>query len=237
VAEYRWLRTPPWLASLDVPTTRTVPYPARVLYCLVGLALFGMAIALTVNAGLGLGAWDVLHQGLADRLGLGIGTAAVIVGVAVLVLWVPLRQRPGLGTVLNAVLVGLFLDGWIAVLPEPTNAVGQWASLLGGVALFGVASGCYLGAGLGAGPRDGLMTGLAARGWRIGIARTAVEVGALGGGWLLGGSVGVGTLVVTFGVGPSVSLWFDRLRLPGVPRPAAHGHGPEQPISTGSGPA
>ncbi|MFM7535224.1 MAG: YczE/YyaS/YitT family protein [Acidimicrobiales bacterium] len=201
------------------PTARTVPMPARVAYCVLGLVLFGLAIALTVAADLGLGAWDVLHQGLAERIGLPIGTAAILVGLAVLLLWIPLRQRPGLGTLLNAVLVGLFLDLWLLVLPDDLPVPARGAELVAGIALFGVASGCYLGAGLGAGPRDGLMTGLAARGWPVARARTMVEVLTLGVGWLLGGSVGVGTIAITFGLGPSVALWYDRLRLPGVPTP------------------
>ena len=153
-------------------------------------------------AGLGLDPWDVLHQGLSRRLGLGVGTWGIIVGGAVLLLWIPLRLRPGLGTLSNVVVVGAVIDLILATVPAPHGIAIRIVLLLGGVFLNGVATGAYIGAGLGPGPRDGLMTGWAARGHSIRTVRTAIEVSVLAVGWVLGGTVGVGTVVYALAIGP-----------------------------------
>jgi uncharacterized membrane protein YczE len=156
-----------------------------------------------VLAGLGLDPWDVLHQGLSRSFGLGIGTWVIIVSAVVLALWWPLRQRPGFGTLSNALLVGLVMDVVLA-LAHPPHAPGVRAALLvGGVLLNGVATGAYIGAGLGAGPRDGLTLGLCARtGASIRLVRTAIEVSVLVVGWRLGGTVGIGTVAYALAIGP-----------------------------------
>jgi uncharacterized membrane protein YczE len=173
---------------------------------LVGLVLCGVGIGAMVAADLGLGPWDVLHQGLSRRTGVSIGLVLISVGVVVMLLWWPLRQRPGLGTVLNAALVGLVVDLTLVWLDTPDTLAARWALLLGGTVAFGVGSGAYIGAGLGPGPRDGVMTGLARRGWPVGAARTGIELSALAIGWLLGGTVGVGTVVFALGIGPLVHV-------------------------------
>jgi uncharacterized membrane protein YczE len=167
-----------------------------------GLVLYGVSASLLVLAGLGLDPWDVFHQGLSRTFGLAIGTWAIIVGVVVLLLWIPLRQRPGIGTVSNVVLVGLTMNVVLGHVHAPHAMVARVACLLCGVFLNGVATGAYIGAGLGPGPRDGLMTGLAARGHSIRIVRTGLEVTVLVSGWLLGGTVGVGTVLYALSIGP-----------------------------------
>jgi uncharacterized membrane protein YczE len=153
-------------------------------------------------AGLGVDPWDVLHQGLARRTGVPTGTWAIIVGAAVLLLWIPLRQRPGLGTLCNVVLIGAVIDGVLATVTPPHSLAVRAAVMVSGVALNGVATGLYIGAGLGPGPRDGLMTGYAARGHSLRLVRTCIEVTVLLVGWLLGGTVGVGTLLYAACIGP-----------------------------------
>ncbi len=172
-----------------------------------------------VRAGLGLGPWDVLHQGLSMRTGLPIGTLVILVGFVVLLGWVPLRQRLGVGTVCNALLIGLVIDAVLAVVSEPHGQATRWLFLLSGLGLVGLGSGLYIGAGLGPGPRDGLMTGLAARGYSLRIVRTLIELSALAAGWALGGTVGVGTLVFALGIGPLVQMFLGRLTIP-APIPA-----------------
>jgi uncharacterized membrane protein YczE len=190
--------------------------PARLAACLLGIVLLALGIALTVRADLGLSPWDVLHQGLSDRTGIPMGTVTIAVGAVVLLAWIPLRQRPGLGTVLNVIAVGLVLDVFLAVLPDTGNLLARWALLLLGLALMGTATGLYIGSGLGAGPRDGLMMGFSARGISVRVARTALELTVLGVGFLLGGRVGIGTVVLALGIGPVVHLSLERLAL--VPR-------------------
>lgn len=153
-------------------------------------------------AGLGVDPWDVLHQGLSRRLGLGVGTWVVIVGALVLLLWIPLRQRPGLGTVSNVVVVGLVIDAVLAAVPPVHGLGARVVVMCAGVFLNGVATGAYIGAGLGPGPRDGVMMGLAARGHSIRGARTCIELTVLISGWFLGGTVGIGTVVYALGIGP-----------------------------------
>jgi len=167
-----------------------------------GLLLYGTSSSLLVLAGLGLDPWDVFHQGLSRTFGLAIGTWAILVGVAVLVLWIPLRQLPGIGTLSNVVLVGATMDLVLGHVHAPHTMSLRVACLVGGVFLNGVATGAYIGAGLGPGPRDGLMTGLAARGHSIRVVRTGIEVTILATGWLLGGTVGVGTVLYALSIGP-----------------------------------
>lgn len=186
---------------------RTVTDVSAKLWSLYGgLLAFGAGLALMLRADLGLGPWDVLHQALADRLGLPIGW--VVNGVAVLVMlaWIPLRVRPGLGTVSNVVVVGLAVDGALRVLPEPGPLALRFVFLIAGILVTATATGLYVGAGFGPGPRDGLMTGLARRGIPIRVARTGIELGALGLGLALGGSVGIGTVLFTLTIGPLVQL-------------------------------
>ena len=179
-----------------------------------GLVLFGVGIALMVRADLGLAPWDVLHQGVADRTGIPIGQVTILTGAAVLLLWVPLRERPGLGTLANVLVIGLVEDAALAVIEAPSGMAARIAMLVVGVFLFGPGSGLYIGAGLGPGPRDGLMTGIARRGATVRVARTVVEVAALGIGFALGGTVGVGTVLFTLTVGPNVHWFLERMRLP-----------------------
>jgi uncharacterized membrane protein YczE len=182
----------------------------RLTYLYVGLVLFGLSIALMVESNLGLDPWDVFHQGLAERTGLPIGWIVIGVGAVVLVLWIPLRQRPGIGTVSNVIVVGLALDAALAVLPEPRDLALRSVFLVVGIVLNGVATGLYIGAGLGPGPRDGLMTGLAARGHSIRVMRTAIEISVLALGWLLGGAVGVGTVLYAVSIGPLAHYFIPR---------------------------
>src|SRR5215213_5403296 len=179
----------------------------------------GLGIALMADADLGLGPWDVLHQGLASRTGLTLGALNIVVGVAVLLMWVPLRQRPGIGTVLNVLVIGVVVDLALAVLPEPEHLAVRTGAMLAGVLLMGVGSGLYIGAGLGPGPRDGLMTGVAARGHTVRSVRTALELTVLVLGWALGGTVGVGTVVLAVAIGPLVQASLGWLGLP-APSPA-----------------
>jgi uncharacterized membrane protein YczE len=174
----------------------------RLAQLYAGLVLYGISSSLLVLANLGLDPWDVFHQGLSRTFGLAIGTWAIIVGVVVLLFWIPLRQRPGIGTVSNVILVGLTMDVVLGHVHAPHAIAARIACLVFGVFLNGVATGAYIGAGLGPGPRDGLMTGLAARGHSIRVVRTALEVTVLVIGWLLGGTVGVGTLVYALSIGP-----------------------------------
>jgi uncharacterized membrane protein YczE len=174
----------------------------RLAQLYLGLVLYGISASLLVLAGLGLDPWDVFHQGLSRTFGLAIGTWAIIVGVAVLLLWIPLRQRPGIGTVSNVILVGLTMNVVLGHVHAPHALAARIACLVCGVFLNGVATGAYIGAGLGPGPRDGLMTGLAARGHSIRVVRTGLEVTVLVIGWFLGGTVGVGTLVYALSIGP-----------------------------------
>ncbi len=167
-----------------------------------GLVLYGVSSSLLVLAGLGLDPWDVFHQGLARHTSLAIGTWAILVGVVVLLLWIPLRQRPGIGTLSNVVLVGGTMDLVLGHVHAPHALAVRVACLVCGVFLNGVATGAYIGAGLGPGPRDGLMTGFAARGHSIRVVRTGIEVVVLATGWLLGGTVGVGTVLYALAIGP-----------------------------------
>jgi uncharacterized membrane protein YczE len=175
---------------------------------LAGLMGYGLSMALMVEAGVGLDPWDVFHQGLSNQTGMTIGVASAVVGVAVLLAWIPLRNRPGIGTVANVIVIAVTVDASLAVLPTPTAMPIRIAMMLGAVVLNALSTVLYIGAGLGPGPRDGLMTGLVARtGLSVRLVRTSIEVSVLAVGWLLGGTVGIGTLVYAFGIGPLVQLF------------------------------
>jgi uncharacterized membrane protein YczE len=191
----------------------TSSLPRRLASLYLGLGLFGASVAAMLRANLGVDPWDVLHQGIALRTGVRFGFVVIAVSVAVLLLWVPLRQRPGVGTISNVIVVGLAADGALAILPHPTGLVARFAFLVAGIVANAIATGLYIGAGLGPGPRDGLMTGLAARGHSIRLARTAIEVIVLGAGWLLGGTVGVGTLLYAVSIGPLAQLFIPRFAI------------------------
>ncbi|WP_406288680.1 YitT family protein [Embleya sp. NBC_00896] len=187
--------------------------PNRLLRLALGLVLFGFAIALMIRARLGLDAWNVLHEGIADRTGLSFGTIVIGTAALALLLWIPLRLRPGIGTIANIAVVGLAVDGSLRLLPAPAGLPLRVTLLVGAVVLTAIATGLYIGAGLGPGPRDGLMTGWAARGHSIRLTRTAIEVTVLVVGVLLGGTVGVGTVVFTFAIGPLAHWFLPRLAL------------------------
>ncbi|HLY35340.1 MAG TPA: hypothetical protein VKU35_01345 [Candidatus Limnocylindria bacterium] len=192
-------------AAIGPPRTR------RVSQLYAGLVLYGLSDGMLLLAGLGVDPWDVLHQGLSRRLGLGVGTWVVIVGALVMLLWIPLRNRPGFGTLSNVVVVGLVIDLVLASVPAPHALPVRIVTMASAVVLNGIATGAYIGAGLGPGPRDGLMTGLAARGHSIRLVRTCIELTVLGGGWLLGGTVGIGTVVYALGIGPLAHVFVPRL--------------------------
>jgi uncharacterized membrane protein YczE len=195
--------------------------PRRLVQLYVGLVLYGLAGALQVRSGLGLDPWDVFHQGVAGRVGLAIGTMVIIVGAAVLLLWIPLRQWPGLGTISNVVLIGLSMNWSLALLPGSAPLAVRIAEMLGGIVLCGAATGMYIGASFGPGPRDGLMTGLARRSGRsIRLVRTGIEVTVLAAGWCLGGTVGIGTVLFALAIGPLAQIFLPLFAVPTAP-PAA----------------
>jgi uncharacterized membrane protein YczE len=168
----------------------------------IGLLLYGISQSLLVRSRLGLDPWDVLHQGLARQTGLTIGTWTILVGAAVLLLWIPLRQRPGIGTISNVLLIGVWFDASLRVIPDVHSLGERWAFLLAGIALCGVATGLYIGAAMGPGPRDGLMVGIANRGHSVRVVRTSIELSVLVVGFLLGGTVGIGTALFAIAIGP-----------------------------------
>jgi uncharacterized membrane protein YczE len=198
----------------------------RLIQLFTGLAMYGISLAMFIRAGLGLDPWDVFHQGLANRTGMSIGLVVIIVSFLVLLLWIPLRQWPGFGTLCNAILVGVFADIGLALIPAVSQLFGQVSMLGGAVLLNGIASACYIGARFGPGARDGLMTGLARRtGWSVRLSRTLIEVTVLAIGWVLGGSVGVGTVVYALAIGPLVQLLLPRFMVPAA-LPEAAGAAP-----------
>jgi uncharacterized membrane protein YczE len=182
----------------------------RVTQLMVGLVLFGVGIGLMLQSGLGVPPWDVLHQGLATRMGLTVGVWSIIVSGIVLVGWLPLREPYGIGTILNAIVIGVVIDLSVLVIPRPESLVARVVLLAGGILLIGFASGLYIGANLGPGPRDGLMTGIARRGPSIRLTRTVIEVAALASGWLLGGTFGIGTVAFAVFIGPIVQFFLPR---------------------------
>jgi uncharacterized membrane protein YczE len=187
----------------------------RLLQLYAGLVLYGASMALQIRAGLGLDPWDVFHQGVAEHTGLSFGTVVILTGAIVLLAWIPLRQRPGFGTVSNVFVIGIAVDAALAVLPHAGSTPVAVAMLLSGVGLNGLAGGAYIGAGLGPGPRDGLMTGLVRRtGRSIRLVRTSIEVTVLVAGAALGGTVGIGTVVYAVSIGPIVHAVLPRLTVP-----------------------
>jgi uncharacterized membrane protein YczE len=195
--------------------------PRRLAQLYAGLLAFAFGEAMIVRANLGVMSWDVLHQGLARHLGLTIGQWSVIIGALVLLLWIPLRERPGLGTVSNVVVIGLALDAFLALLSAPTSMPARIALLVAGICVNGVATAAYVGASLGPGPRDGLMTGLVrTTGRPVGLVRTAIEVSVVLVGWLLGGNLALGTVLFVLAIGPLVHVFLPLLTV--GERPAGH---------------
>src|SRR5690554_7701842 len=177
----------------------------RIPQLLIGLFLYGVAIAMMIRAGLGVSPWDVLSQGVSLQTGLAFGLVTNLIGMAVLLLWIPIREKPGIGTVLNVLLIGPSAEFGLWLIPAQTVLWAQILLFSAGLALLAVATGLYIGARFGPGPRDGLMTGIHHRwGWKIWIVRTAIEVTVLSIGWMLGGTVGLGTLAFALLIGPMV---------------------------------
>ena len=198
----------------------------RLLQLYAGLVLFGFSVALVVLSTLGNAPWDVLHQGLSEQIGLGTGTWAILASVVVLALWIPLRQKPGLGTISNAIVVGLVMDATFALVDEPGALGVELAFLLGGVLLNGIATGMYIGANFGPGPRDGLMTGIAARGHSIRAVRTGIELTVLTAGAVLGGTIGPGTVLYALAIGPLAHVF--------LPAFTVRERAPEPALATGT---
>jgi uncharacterized membrane protein YczE len=189
--------------------------PERLVRLLAGLALYGVAIALMIEGALGASPWDVFHLGVSMHAPLSLGVVMIIAALVVLLAWIPLRQMPGLGTVANTLLLGPFADLSLALIDAPHGLAMQCLYMLGGVVACAAATALYVGAQLGPGPRDGLMTGLARRsGWSIRSVRTAIEITVLAVGVLLGGPVGVGTVVFALGVGPLTQFFLRYLVVP-----------------------
>ncbi len=203
-----------------LPTPDRQELLRRVPRLVFGLVIFGVGIAMQIISTLGLSPWEVLHQGVSIQSGIPIGTVGILTGIVVLVLWVPLRERWGVGTVLNVFIIGIVIDLTLLVTPNEVDQLWlRWLLLSGGIVIVAIGSGFYIGAGLGPGPRDGLMTGLAHRGWNVGVARLLIEVTVLALGWFLGGTVGIGTVLFAFGMGPLIAVFLPALSLPPV---AAH---------------
>ena len=193
-------------------------YAEKLARCITGLAFFGFGIALFLRANLGLAPWDIFHKGLSKKLDISIGLVIVGVGLLLLLLWIPLRQRPGVGTILNAIEIGLVVNLTKPLIGEPDQLIIRALMVIAGVLVIGLGSALYIGAGLGSGPRDGLMLGLskyAIRGHQISIrvARTFVELTVMVAGLFLGGTIGVGTLIFMFGIGPLVQLILPRFEM------------------------
>lgn len=187
----------------------------RLTQLYLGLVLYGASMALMIEAALGLDPWDVLHEGLTRHLPLTFGQVTIAVGALVLLAWIPLRQWPGIGTVSNVIVIGLAVDAMLTVVPTPDNLAVRVGFLVGGVVLNGVATAAYIGARLGPGPRDGLMTGLVARtGLSVRLVRTCIEITVLVVGWLLGGTVGIGTVLYAVSIGPLVHALLPRFMVP-----------------------
>lgn len=202
--------------------TPALPRPRlrRLLQLYIGLYLFGLSGALLLRSDLGATPWDVLHQGLSLQTRLSIGTWSIIIGALLMLLWIPLRQKAGIGTLSNVVVVGMSVDVSLWLLPT-VDAMGWRVLLLVlGVLVCAIATGCYIGVGLGPGPRDGLMTGLAARGLSVRTARTLIELTVALSGFLLGGTVGVGTLVFMLSIGPLAQVFLPLMRMPEPTPPA-----------------
>ena len=203
--------------------------PHRLIQLYAGLALYGISMALIIRSALGNMPWDVLHQGLAGRLGWSLGTVTIVVGALVLLAWIPLRQRPGVGTVSNVVVIGVAVDAALAVVPAPSSLPLRVCMLVAGVLLNAVATAAYIGVHLGPGPRDGLMTGLVRRtGGSVRLVRTSIEVAVVATGWLLGGTLGIGTVVYAVAIGPLVQVLLPRLSVDLAVTPAGR---PTPPVA------
>ncbi|WP_446663872.1 membrane protein YczE [Flexivirga sp. B27] len=189
--------------------------PSRLVRLFVGLTLYGLAMAIFVRAGFGLDPWDVFHYGVAEHLGLDLGTAVILVSIPVLLLWIPLRQWPGFGTISNAIWIGIATNISLALIPTPHNVVVRVVLLLTAVVVNAIGGALYIGSQLGPGPRDGLMTGLHLRtGLSLRLVRTSLELTVLVVGWLLGGIVGIGTLLYALSIGPLVQFFLRYLVVP-----------------------
>ncbi|MFM7047535.1 MAG: YczE/YyaS/YitT family protein [Actinomycetota bacterium] len=199
--------------SSAIPPMATDRLVERITRCVIGLAFFGIGISMVMDARIGAPPWDVFHQGVAERVDREVGTVIIATGAALMLLWIPLRQKPGIGTILNAIEIGLVANVALAILPRPDSVFVQVPMMLGGVVVTAIGSGLYIGSGLGPGPRDGIMTGLAARGVPLRIARTGIEVTVLVVGWFLGGQVGVGTVAFAVLIGPLVQVFLPRLTM------------------------
>lgn len=200
--------------------TSTLLLVRRIAQLLVGLFLYGFAIAMMVRAGIGISPWDVLTQGVALHTGYSFGLLTNVIGAIVLLLWIPIRQKPGIGTVVNVLLIGPSAEVGLAVLPTPGMLAEQVLLFAGGLALLALATALYIGARFGPGPRDGLMTGIHTRwGFRLWIVRTAIEVSVLAIGWVLGGNVGLGTVAFALLIGPMAAYLMPLLAVPEAPRP------------------
>lgn len=182
----------------------------RLIQLYIGLILYGLSMALMIRADLGLDPWDSFHQGLSKQIDISFGIVVNVVGLIVLLMWIPLRQRPGIGTVSNIIVIGTVADIGLALISSPASLIWSFAMLTGGIVLNGIAGAAYIGAGLGPGPRDGLMTGFVARtGLSIRLVRTTIELTVLAAGWLLGGTIGFGTVAYAVSIG-----WLTQIFLP-----------------------
>lgn len=221
-----WLRVAlRWTLAL-IPEDRRLH---RLVQLELGLVLYGVSDGMILMSGLGANPWDVFHQGLAEHVGIQVGTMVILVGVAMMLLWIPLRQKPGFGTISNVVVIGLAMNAAMAWMPSPHVWWLRWSEMLGAVVLNGVATGAYIGAGMGPGPRDGLMTGYAARGHSIRVVRTSMELTVLASGWLLGGTVGIGTAAYALLIGPLAHRFIPLLAIKpkgGAERSAAERRAP-----------
>lgn len=206
--------------------------PRRLAQLYVGLVLYGVSMVLMVRSALGVMPWDVLHQGLARQLGWSLGLVTIVVGAIVLLAWIPLRERPGIGTISNVLVIGLAVEAALAVLETPAGLPARLALAAGGIALNGVATAAYIGVRLGPGPRDGLMTGLVRRtSGSVRVVRTGIEVAVVTSGWLLGGTLGVVTVLYAVSIGPIAHALLPRFTIalplvgePGSPSLAPLGH-------------
>jgi uncharacterized membrane protein YczE len=207
------------VTATPAPELEVVTFPSwselrrRLPRLLLGIGVLAPGIALVIEARLGVSPYDVLHQGLADLTGLSFGNVVVLLGLLILVVWIPLGQRFGIGTIINTLSVGFIVDGFLHLIPRTHDLALRWPMLLGGIVVSSIGMGMYIGAGLGPGPRDGLMTGISAKGYPLWVVRTVLELTALGTGYALGGDVGVGTVLFAFGIGPLGHWFLKRLHL------------------------
>ncbi|HPF76380.1 MULTISPECIES: YczE/YyaS/YitT family protein [Phycicoccus] len=196
----------------SVEQLRAGRFTRRFVQLVIGLWLYGVSMAMFIRAGLGLDPWDVFHFGVQTHWDVSFGTVVIVVSFAVLLLWIPLRQWPGLGTILNSVLIGIATDVTLGMFGAPTSLGWRWALLLGAILVNGIAGALYIGSQFGPGPRDGLMVGISRKyGWSLRLVRTTIEVTVLAVGWLLGGVVGVGTVLYALLIGPIVQFFLPLL--------------------------